>query len=166
MRNNKDSCRILHPTEEHQARSESTGNFKDMSKMQSNGGTLELALNSGGLDVVSSIARVAGGSVWSNVNSINRWCIYSGFWMDHVIHTGHWAVKSYTPSLFKGRESATVRAADWAAQILLHASTQRRVRSGRMLFVFAFKPCSSNEWLCPARATLQHVVSGPDIMRL
>ena len=71
MGNNKDYCRTLHLTEEHKARSESTENCKDMSKMQSNGGTLELALNSLGLDVVGSIGRVAGCSAWSNINSIN-----------------------------------------------------------------------------------------------
>jgi len=43
-----------------------------MSKMQINGGTLELGLNSLGLDVVGSVARVAGYSVWSNINSITK----------------------------------------------------------------------------------------------
>lgn len=89
MENKKNYCRILHPTEEHKAKPGRTGSFKGMSKMLPNGGTLELALNSLGFGAVGSVARVAGCSAWTSINSINRWCIYPGFWMAHVIHSQH-----------------------------------------------------------------------------
>lgn len=50
----------------------------------------------------------------------------------------------------------------WAAdRAVLWALAPRRVKSGRMLFVFVFMPYSPNEslWLSRVRDTLQHVVS-------
>jgi len=55
-----------------------TDNFKYMSKMQSNGVTLELALSSLGSQVVGSPPRTAGYSSWYN-HSINRWHLCQSF---------------------------------------------------------------------------------------
>lgn len=163
MGNNKDYSRTLHLTEEHRARSESTGNFKDMSKMQSNGGTLELALNSLGLGDVGSIARVAGYSAWSNIKSSNRWCIYPGFRMDHVIHTWHWAVRATTLVCLK-----VIRA--WLYELRRYCYMPWLKGGwgvGRCcLCLHSCHVALMSRSDCPVRDTLQHVVSGPVIMRL
>lgn len=145
--NNQNFCRIHHPTEEHEARSESTD--KGMFKMQSNGGSLELGLNSLSSDV-GSTARVAECSAWSNINSINRWCIYPVFWVGHVIHTQHGAVGATSQVCVK-----VIRVTLWAAvraeQILFRALPLRRVRCCEN--VFAFMLCNPNEslWMSSER---------------
>lgn len=167
MGNSKEYCRILHLAEEHKARSKSRGNFKDMSKMQSNGGTLELALNSSGLDVGGSVARVAGCSAWSNINSINGWFIYPGFWMGHVIHTRHWAVRATPLVCLK-----VIRV--WLYKLQtgqLRCCYRPRLKGGWgvgwcCLCLHSCHVALMSHSDCPARDTLQHVVSGPLIMRL
>lgn len=133
----------------------STDSFKYMSKMQSSGGALELALHSLGSQVVGSPPRAAGCSSLYNC-SINRWCMCQSF-LDGSSSTPSASVPATPPIYLK------------VTRVWLHKMQKgsalgpgsKEAESGRMLFVFAFMPCSSNEslWLSRVRDTLQHVVS-------
>lgn len=138
-----------------------------MSKMLSSGGTLELALNSLGFGAVGSVARVAGCSAWSSINSTNRWCIYPGFWTGHVIHSQHWAVRA-TPLAFLK-----------VVRVWLHELQTGQCRCCSMPWLkggwglggwcFCLHSCHVDLMShsdCPVSNTLQHVVSGPLVTRL